>query len=142
MTRTLLALALAGIASAAGAQQWVIVGDNGRQMYEAQAGSQARSANANGDRMTVVTGRVREGTRTTAVQRWYVRDRDCERGIGHLVVLRASGEWAYDIEIAIGETSVASTIASVLCDLRVSLDNDRAPAPAPAPPAWQPAGRL
>lgn len=144
MKRLLTALALASITAAAHAQ-WVLIAehDNGSK-YLMREGTQTRTQTRAGDPITAVTGVIREPGGRENYYRWYVRDADCDRGIGRITVLRASGEVAWHSEWAAGGESIASELARVICNVRVMLDrSDVAPAPAPAPPAaWTPAGRL
>ena len=144
MKRILTALALASITATASAQ-WVEIatGENGT-VYLMREGTQARSQTRAGEPITAVTGSMRDRNGAQSFWRWYVRDTDCDRRIGRLTTLRASGEFAWHSDWAEGGGTVASELARVICNVRVLLDrSDVAPAPAPAPPAaWTPAGRL
>jgi hypothetical protein len=139
MNRLVFALALASMTATAHAE-WTLVatGSTGTE-YLMREGSQARTKTRGGEAITAVTAAIREDGRET-YYRMYVRDVDCERGIGRLTVLRASGELAWHTDWASGGSSVATELARVLCNLRLVMDRDGPSAP--ATPAWTPAGRL
>lgn len=132
--KTQIAIALAIAGAPAAAQQWVEVAKSSETRYQIRAGSVERATNKAGQALTVVVGQTVDRDGSINVYRWYVTDAHCDAGIGELVTLRANGTHAFDVDWTAGGTSIASTIAGLICAARESR-------PAPSR-GFQPIGRF
>lgn len=105
---------------AAGAPGWTEVAANASRtaVKEIKDGSFEVSQNKSNEEIAVVTGRTLSGSQTSpsiALEKWYVRTGDCQRGEGKIVTLRLDGEFKYDNDFLLDGGTVASGVAEIIC---------------------------
>ncbi len=102
------------------ADGWLYILDTNDEAhkYYAQKGSFEMTKNKAGDPISAVTGRVIDtSTSMIELQKWYVRDADCDAKQGELVTLKLDGTFLYNNDFIFGAGSVASGLAQFICSL-------------------------
>lgn len=115
--RRLAACVLAGgVASAAGAEEWLDVASAKDMKFEARSGSFERSRTKGGKAVAAVLGRARDLKSTDITfEKWYVSEDDCIRGYGKLVTLTMNGEYKYETDYVAKGGNIASAIGDFVC---------------------------
>lgn len=129
----ILPVLFAALTSTAFAQSsdWVEVGGNRDISILFKKGTGERSANRAGEQFTSFIGQwVNKSTGKVEILKFYVTDNDCARGYGELTILTLSNEVFHRQDVALNGRSVASTVATIICEVA---NSSAAPAPAPAP---------
>lgn len=104
--------------SAMANNDWFELDKTERCTFEGQSGSLEFATTRGGERIAVVNVRTSCKDRPNQLElaRRYVTLSDCERQRGKLVALDMSGNFKFENDFVFGGGTVATTIASVICE--------------------------
>ena len=119
--------AIAFACTGASAASWRPVSQTDTKRFETALGSFVLGADASGDRIAIMLGRVTDNaTQGTRVERWQVTTADCLHGRGQLATANVEGRVQYVNRFEFASGSTASRVAQVLCEAyRATLEAPR-----------------
>ena len=95
---------------------WIIIAESNSIIWEGRSGSLHETKNNSNDVISAASGRTTDkASRNIRFEQWYVRVKDCYRGVGKIVTADIDGNFLYDTDFVIDGGNVASSIAEMLC---------------------------
>lgn len=126
----LLVTLFVALASSAFAQSsdWVEIGQSRDITILFKKGTGERGRNRAGDHFTSFIGQwVDKSTSKIDILKFYVTDQDCARGYGELTMLTLNNQVFHRQDIALNGGSVASIVATTICQVTSNGVQDQAP---------------
>jgi hypothetical protein len=116
MRRSLVAFALSLAPLAGHANDWIVLGETDRMVWEGRAGTRDFDKNRGGEPIITAAGRTREKvSNRISFVRWYARVDDCRLQYGKLVTTDMGGTFLREADFVLGGGTIASSLAEVLC---------------------------
>lgn len=118
MFRFFFLLCFAAFATSAYSQEWIEMAATDTDTYSAKAGSFEIGQNKAGEAIAVIVGSTFSKARKTySYGKWYVTAKDCQRGMGKLVVLTTTGAYDFETDFVSAGNSAGAGIADTICTL-------------------------
>ena len=94
---------------------------DGDEIYSGKRGSYELTTSKAGTPIALVLGQVQDTTtKSITYSKWYVATRDCDAGLGKLVVLTVGGEYEGEVDYVAQGNNVASALGDIICSIYFS----------------------
>lgn len=100
--------------------EWILITQNSddSRFYSGKRGSFEITTTKAGESVAMILGQTEDKKdKSVSYGKWYVSVKDCNAGLGKLVILKISGEFDFEADFVAKGNNIASGIADVICGI-------------------------